>query len=124
MSNAHTEPEAVNDLRFRAVRYACRPAEIRYIGFSPQWRRLQAVALRVRSRRSSICSRAARRPDGMTPGGDMDAARLIRVLLYCAGINYALLILWFVAFLAAKEWLANDRPPLQKPLYFFSESCS
>ena len=35
----------------------------------------------------------------------MDAARLVRVLLFCAGLNYLVLILWFAAFLAAKEWL-------------------
>ena len=35
----------------------------------------------------------------------MDVARLVRVLLYCVCINYAVLILWFVAFLAGRGWL-------------------
>jgi hypothetical protein len=35
----------------------------------------------------------------------MNTAELIRFLIDCAVINYAVLIVWFVVFLAARNWL-------------------
>jgi len=38
-------------------------------------------------------------------GGRMEADRFSRILLYSTIINYAVLVVWFGAFLAAHEWL-------------------
>jgi hypothetical protein len=35
----------------------------------------------------------------------MNLAELIRILAYSAAINYAILIVWFLAFVGAHEWL-------------------
>jgi hypothetical protein len=35
----------------------------------------------------------------------MNAAEIARFLLYTALVNYAVLIVWFLAFMAARDWL-------------------
>ena len=35
----------------------------------------------------------------------MPANELLRLLLWCAGINYAILLLWFGVFVFAHDWL-------------------
>ena len=37
----------------------------------------------------------------------MDLNQLKDVLLWCVGINYAILIIWFAAFALAHDWLYN-----------------
>ena len=35
----------------------------------------------------------------------MASDELLRLLLWCAGINYAILLVWFAVFVFAHEWL-------------------